>query len=49
MMVLIFGLLTAIVLLVVAKSIDKITSIMQIVYEIQRGEKVLNSLQRIDG
>jgi predicted PurR-regulated permease PerM len=49
MMVLIFGLLTAISWLIITKSIDRITSIIQIVHEIYRSEKGLNSLQRING
>jgi predicted PurR-regulated permease PerM len=40
MMALIFGLLTAIGWLVVTKSMDRITSLIQIVYEINRGEQV---------
>jgi predicted PurR-regulated permease PerM len=40
MMALIFGLLTAIGWLVVAKSMDRITSLIQIVHEINRSEKI---------
>jgi predicted PurR-regulated permease PerM len=40
MMALIFGLLTALGWLVVTKSMDRITSLIQIVYEINRSEQV---------